>query len=136
MEPQTQTMYQTRTGWYIANFGPPRDLYISVMEDDSTELGVLEFPPSIHRGRGFWTYATNGMSQRRMPCEAEPHGDPTIRFELLAYCYGQTPWVVTLLRELAAYPFLHCSGFAVGHTISVEADNQRWSGFLIGMPTN
>jgi suppressor of fused protein SUFU len=104
------------------------------MEDGVTPLGIMVFEP-VEGERPFWTYATNGMSERRMPCENEPHGDPEYRIELLAYSGSQAEWVVKLLQSMAVYPFEHRSGFALGHTIPVDAPQPRlWDGYLLAGP--
>jgi hypothetical protein len=93
----------------------------------------MEFKPvrKPPRDRDFWTYVTNGMSERRMPCETEPHGDPKYRIELLAYSGSKAEWVVKLLQSMAVYPFEYRSGFAPWHTIPVNAPQPRlWDGYL------
>jgi hypothetical protein len=129
------TPYQARTTWYMQSFQVgPTALHKSVMEDGSTELGVMEFGPQESKRR-FWTYATNGMSERRMPCVQEPHGDPKFRLELLGYCENRADWVVKLLEAMACYPFQHGLGFAIGHTIPVSAPRPRlWDGYLLVQP--
>ena len=108
------------------------------MEDQATSLGVMVFPPGGENSpaaRPFWTYATNGLSERRMPCRVPPHGDPADRLELLAYTLSYAEWVERLLAELAAYPFVHGSGLAIGHTLPVQPGAENpWHGYLITQP--
>ena len=105
------------------------------MDDGATSLGVMVFPPrddAAVASRSFWTFATNGLSERRMPCRVPPHGDPSHRLELIAYTQEYAEWVELLLAELAAYPFIHGSGLAVGHTLPVRADAENpWHGYLL-----
>jgi hypothetical protein len=107
------------------------------MDDTSIELGIMRFPPRPGDGpaRPFWTYITNGMSERRLPGEVKPRGNPEHRFELLAYTLHKTSWVVELLAEMAYYPFQQRSGFAIGHTFEVAATQRGlWSGYLLSFP--
>ena len=109
------------------------------MEDASIKLGVMVFPPRAASAglpaRAHFIYATNGMSERRMPCRVEPHGRPDWRVELLAYTSVEAPWVAELLIEMARYPFIHGSGFAIGHTLPVQAGAQNlWHGYLLTKP--
>ena len=108
-----------------------------MMEDSQTKLGIMEFAPRQDEevSRPFWTYATNGMSERRMPCENQPHGDPRFRTELIAYSLNSADWIVDLLHEIALYPFNHRSGLAIGHTMPVQQDqSSQWSGYLLCDP--
>lgn len=104
------------------------------MEDGETELAVVEFAPVQNErlARAHWTYATNGMSERRMPCLEEPHGDPTFRTELVAHAASRAPWIVELLAEMARYPFVHRTGFAPNQTLPVGDPRPRlWDGYLL-----
>jgi hypothetical protein len=129
------TAYQARSHWYIQHFGLPARVDKSQMEDSETSLGVMVFPPSTEKGRAVWTFCTNGMSERRMPCLNQPHGDPRYRCELVAYAYRDEPWIVELLATLAKYPFLGGSGLSLGHTIPVLPEHQKpWAGYLLTAP--
>src|SRR5215470_6708632 len=101
------TAYQARTQWYLNHWGPPAFVRESVMEDAQTKFGVMGFAPVApdEEGRHWWTYATNGMSERRMPCLEQPHGDPAHRLELVTYSNSRSDWVSDLLVEMAKYPF-------------------------------
>ncbi|MBI4616102.1 MAG: suppressor of fused domain protein [Planctomycetes bacterium] len=97
----------------------------------------MEFAPVDNDllARPGWTYATNGMSERRMPCQEEPHGDPSFRTELVVHTASRAPWVVDLLAEMARYPFVHKSGFAPNQTIPVGSSRPRlWDGYLLLIP--
>jgi hypothetical protein len=140
-EPETlsYTTYQARSQWYIEHWGPPGGVHEAMMEDGVTKVGVMVFPPrqtdSPEETREIWTYATNGMSERRMPCRKQPHGDPSHRLELVAYTREEAPWVAELLLELARYPFEHESGLAIGQTLPVKAGNEAlWFGYLLTNP--
>jgi hypothetical protein len=127
--------YQARSVWYLKYLGPPTRLIKNKMED-GTDLAVFEIDPSTRPNRsGVWTYITNGMAERRMPCVEEPHGDPSIRLELMAYSNAKADWIVELLTEMARYPFQHSSGFAVGHTIPVDSGvTALWQGYVLTKP--
>jgi hypothetical protein len=104
------------------------------MEDGRTKLGIMAFPPN-NKGRSWWTIATNGMSERRMPCIENPHGDPRNRLELITYARASADWICELLIEMARYPFEHRSGFAIGHTLPVTPKpGNLWSGYLLLSP--
>ena len=131
--------YQARSLWCMQHWGPPSHLRKEQMEDGMTKLGIMLFPPTPatagFAGRGHFTYATNGMSERRMPCREEPHASPEFRIELVAYTRSEAPWVSDLLLEMARYPFLHGSGFAIGHTLPVQVSaRDLWSGYLLSKP--
>lgn len=128
------TAYQARTQWFMNNWGPPAFVREAFMEDGQTNLGIMAFPPN-GKGRSWWTIATNGMSERRMPCIEEPHGDPSHRLELITYARASADWICELLIEMTRYPFDHRSGIAIGHTLSVtpKAGN-LWSGYLLLPP--
>lgn len=130
------TSYQGRTTWLLPHFSVPKEVHSFEMEDGKTQLGVMEFAPAHDRvQRSFWTYATNGMSERRMPCKNEPHGDPKFRVELIGYASNQADWVIQLLHAMAMYPFQQKSGFVVGHTLPVDAPQPRlWDGYLLVNP--
>src|SRR5262245_13044623 len=102
------TTYQGRSHWYIQHWGSLQHVREGFMEDDVTKIGVMVFSPNTNQNvaREFWTYASNGMSERRMPCLVEPHGDPEHRLELLAYSRAYSPWIEDLILEIAQYPFL------------------------------
>jgi len=57
-------------------WGPPSGLRKEQMEDGQTKLAIMTFPPrqavAQLRGQTHFTYATNGMSERRMPCRWRP----------------------------------------------------------------
>jgi hypothetical protein len=128
------TTYQARTQWYMDHWGLPAFVREALMEDGRTQLGVMAFPPD-DEVRRWWTFATNGMSERRMPCIEPPHGDPRHRLELIAYARASADWISDLLIEMARYPFEHRSGFAVGHTIPVTPrPGHLWSGYLFLYP--
>jgi hypothetical protein len=125
----------------MKHWGAPTRVKESFMEDGTTRLGVMVFSPdSTPQGsklaiRPYRVYATNGMAQRRMPCEQEPHGDPSKRIELIAYARQDNEWVTDLLIELARYPFRYRSGFEVGHTLPVTPKpGNLWSGYLLSYP--
>lgn len=128
------TAYQARTQWYMNHWGVPASIREELMEDGQTKLGIMSFPPN-KRGRGWWTFATNGMSERRMPCIEEPHGNPNHRLELMTYARESADWICELLISMARYPFENRSGFAIGHTLPVtpKAGN-LWSGYLLLSP--
>lgn len=128
------TAYQARTQWYINHWGLPAFVREHLMEDGRTKLGIMAFPPN-DKGRSWWTFATNGMSERRMPCIEEPHGDPRYRLELITYAQASADWICELLLEMALYPFDHMSGFTIGHTLPVTpTQGNLWSGYLILSP--
>ncbi len=128
------TAYQARTQWYMNHWGLPAFVRETFMEDGRTKLGIMAFPPN-DKGRRWWTFATNGMSERRMPCIEDPHGDPRHRLELVTYARASADWICELLAEMARYPFSHRSGFAIGHTLPVTAKpGNLWSGYLILSP--
>lgn len=107
------------------------------MEDKKTTLGIMEFAPISNKvcKRSHWTYATNGMSERRMPCKELPHGKPEHRTELIAFSKNQVEWIVSLLTMMAHYPFLHRSGFAPWQTIPVnDPEPHLWDGYLLALP--
>jgi hypothetical protein len=137
MPERQYTSYQARTFWYMKFFGLPKPVQSTMMEDGKTKLGVMEFVATEDEGlaRPHWTYATNGMSERRMPCQEEPHGDPRHRIELIAYSDVEAPWIVQLLSEMACYPFVHHSGFAANHTIPVtDSRPHLWDGYVMLTP--
>lgn len=104
------------------------------MEDGRTKLGIMAFPP-VASTRNWWTFATNGISERRMPCIEEPHGDPARRLELITYASDSADWISELLIEIARYPFEHRSGLAIGHTLPVTSkQGNLWSGYLLLRP--
>jgi hypothetical protein len=128
------TAYQARTQWYMNQWGLPAFVRNALMEDGLTKLGIMAFAPN-REGRSWWTIATNGMSERRMPCIERPHGDPSHRLELITYARDSADWICELLIEMARYPFEHRSGLAVGHTLHVTAKlRDFWSGYLIVSP--
>lgn len=128
------TAYQARTQWYMNHWRLPAFVRESTMEDGRTKLGVMAFPPKVG-GRDWWTYATNGLSERRMPCLEKPHGDPRHRLELVVYAQDSADWIVDLLAELARYPFQHRCGLAVGHTLFVTPKpGDLWAGYLVSAP--
>src|ERR1044071_2116112 len=103
------------------------------MEDGQTKLGIMAFAPG--KGREWWTFATNGMSERRLPCIEEPHGDPSHRLELITYARESADWICELLTEMAGYPFEHRSGLTNGHTLPVTPKRGNlWSGYLLLSP--
>ncbi len=139
MEQQRYSGYQGRSFWYMKYFGVPIDIHKSLMEDGKTRLGVMEFGPVQNERlrRSHWVYATNGMSERRMPCEEKPHGE--IRnFETEPDClfrFASAPWIIELLSSMAHYPFVHRSGFMANHTIPVTNPNPHlWDGYLLLAP--
>jgi hypothetical protein len=128
------TAYQARTQWYMNHWGLPAFVREAMMEDGRTKLGIMAFAPN-DKGRNWWTFATNGMSERRMPCVEEPHGDPSHRLELVTYARASGDWICGLLTEMARYPFEHQSGIAIGHTLPVTPKpGNLWSGYLILSP--
>jgi hypothetical protein len=128
------TAYQARTQWYMNHWGVPAFVREALLEDGRTKLGVMAFAPNT-RGRNWWTIATNGMSERRMPCIEQPHGDPRRRLELITYAQASADWICELLIEMARYPFEHRSGLAIGHTLPVTAKpGNLWSGYLLLSP--
>lgn len=137
MTTREYTSYQGRTLWLLPRFSVPKQIHPFEMEDGKTKVGVMEFAPFDLDGiqRTHWTYATNGMSERRMPCRNEPHGDPKFRIELIGYSSSKADWVIKLLHALTLYPFQHESGFSVGHTLPVDAPRPRlWDGYLLVNP--
>ncbi|HEX5223098.1 MAG TPA: suppressor of fused domain protein [Verrucomicrobiae bacterium] len=129
------TSYQARTQWYMNHWGSPESVRGALMEDGRTKLGIMRFAPASTSDRRHWTFGTNGMSERRMPCVAWPHGDPSHRLELIAYANNPCDWISDLLVELAHYPFLHQSVLAVGHTLPVsQKTGNLWSGYLLARP--
>jgi hypothetical protein len=128
--------YGGRSVWCLKNFGSgPKKIHAGMMEDGLTKLGVMEFEPSKQDSRPFWTFATNGMSERRMPCIEEPHGPPEMRLELMAYSSDRADWIIELLRAMAVYPFQYRTGFVIGHTIPVDSPKPRlWDGYLLASP--
>jgi hypothetical protein len=131
------TGYQARSFWYTKFFGVPVEIHKNVMEDGKTKLGIMEYAPIQNEllVRSHWTYATNGMSERRMPCQEEPCGDPRIRIELVVYSGARAPWIIQLLSVMARYPFVHRSGFATNQTMPVTDPNpQLWDGYLLATP--
>jgi len=131
------TAYQARTQWYMNHWGPAAFVREALMEDGCTKLGVMAFPPVARNreGRSWWTFATNGMSERRMPCVEDPHGDPSHRLELVTYARAAADWISELLIEMARYPFEHRSGLTVGHTMPVTPKpGNLWAGYLLLFP--
>jgi len=131
--------YSGRSHWYIQSWGPPDDVHETCMDDSSVKLGIMRFPPRASTGeivaRSCFTYATNGMSERRMPCLNAPHGNPEYRVELLAYARAESQWINELLCDMARYPFVHGSGLALGHTLPVQQNAKGfWKGFLLTQP--
>ena len=128
------TSYQARTHWYMEHFHVPPKVHRRTMEHSETMLGIMEFSPS-NPHRPFWTYATNGMSERQMPCETPPHGDPQFRTKLIAYSLQPAAWIIDLLEETATYPFRYRSGLSIGHTVPVQEEKQTlWSGYVLCEP--
>jgi hypothetical protein len=128
------TAYQARTQWYMNHWGPPEFIRESLMEDGRTKLGIMAFAPN-DKGRDWWTFATNGMSERRMPCIEKPYGDPSHRIELITYAQASAEWICEHLAEMARYPFDHRSGIAIGHTLPVTSKPcNLWSGYLVLSP--
>lgn len=128
------TGYQARTQWYMNHWGAPAFVREALMEDGRTKLGIMAFPP-VASTRNWWTFATNGISERRMPCIEEPHGDPARRLELITYASDSADWISELLIEIARYPFEHRSGLAIGHTLPVTSkQGNLWSGYLLLRP--
>ncbi len=128
------TAYQARTQWYTTHWGIPAFVREALMEDGRTKLGILAFSPN-NQGRSWWTFATNGMSERRMPCVEEPHGDPSHRLELVTYAHASADWICELLVEMARYPFEHRAGLAVGQTLPITPKpHNLWSGYLLMLP--
>lgn len=127
--------YGMRSIWLWKHFGTKYRTHDRLMEDKETKLFVFEFEPSTVEGgqRRHWTYATNGIAHRRMPCENEPHGDPEIRVELIGYASRETPLLVDYLAVLAGFPFIHRSGLAPYQTLSLT-DHPFWSGLLFLIP--
>jgi len=131
------TSFQARTQWYMSRWGPPAFVRKFLMEDGRTVVGVMAFPPMAtdSNARNWWTFATNGISERRFPCVEEPHGKPAHRLELIAYANAAADWIPGLLVELGRYAFEHRSGLAVGHTIPViPKPGNMWSGYLLIRP--
>jgi len=129
--------YQGRSQWYMNHWGLPESVRETVMEDPAVKLGVMLFGPDQTEPsrRPYWTFATNGMSERRMPCLSEPHGEPEHRLEILAYSTQPVDWVADLLVEIARYPFRHLSGFWIGHTMPViPKDGTLWRGYVLTWP--
>jgi len=134
---QQITGYQGRSVWYVKFFGVPIDIHKALMEDGKTALGIMKYAPVRNERliRSHWVYATNGMSERRMPCHERPHGDPKFRVELIAYSESESPWIVELLCAMAQYPFVHRSGFSANQTIPVTDPNPHlWDGYLLLTP--
>jgi Suppressor of fused protein (SUFU) len=131
-----QDGYGMRSVWYLKHFGSPIHIH-DCTTVDAPRLGIMEFAPQTddERQRPFWTYATNGMSERAMPNEREPRGRIHARLELIAYTQMQAPWVVSLLADLVRYPFVHRCGLYFGHTLPVELNARGlWSGYVIAVP--
>jgi hypothetical protein len=133
------TAYQARSAWYIRHFGDEVNLWRSDMEDGQTTLAVMEFAPVNTESlrRPFWTYITNGMSQRQLPRPAGRKGKRHVRLELFAYAREQSEWLVPLLDVLANYPFVHTSPIGIGFTLLVSKSYRKlWGGYLVTRPTN
>ena len=130
------TTYQGRSEWYIRRWGKPIRVKKTFMEDGTTRLGIMTFAPGSDRSiKPHWIYATNGISERRMPCERRPHGDPSHRIELVACAREASDWVAELLIEMAHYPFHHRSGLNIGHTVPVTPrPGNLWDGYLLSWP--
>lgn len=130
--------YQARSAWFIRHFGDEVNLWRSDMEDGQTTLAVMEFAPVANESlnRPFWTYVTNGMSQRQMPIPPGRKGKKQVRLELFAYTREQSDWLVPLLDVLANYPFVHTSPMGVGFTLLVSKSYRKlWGGYLVTRPT-
>jgi hypothetical protein len=131
--------YQTRSAWYLRHFGEEYSFYQSEMEDGQTALAVMEFFPRLKHTprRSFWTYATNGMSERRMPEQGTPRGRRQPRLEVLAYTRDEATWIVRLLEVFANYPFVHSTRLGVGFTLPVTKSYRKlWAGYLLIPPVN
>jgi hypothetical protein len=131
-----QEGYGVRSVWYLKHFGSPLNIHES-QTNDGPRLGIMEFEPQADREqkRMFWTYATNGMSERAMPNEFEPKSPAGRRLELIAYSRQKAPWVVNLLSDFARYPFVHRCGLYFGHTVPVASGGRTlWSGYVLAPP--
>jgi hypothetical protein len=130
--------YQARSAWYVRYFGEEVTIYQSEMEDGQTLLAVMEFAPRRDEPRRkFWTYVTNGMSERRMPGEDQTQKKRHVRLELFACTHERSEWLVTLLDVLANYPFVHDTMLGVGFTLPVTKSYRGlWGGYLIARPVN
>ncbi len=137
MNERGYSSYQGRSQWYIDHWGHPDAVHESIMEDGKVLLGVMAFGPdqTEPERRQYWTFATNGMSERRMPCLSDPHGQPEHRIELLAYSREPASWVAELLMEMARYPYKHSSGLWIGHTMPVNShEGALWGGYVLTWP--
>jgi hypothetical protein len=131
--------YQARSAWCIRHFGDEVNLWRSDMEDGKTTLAIMEFAPfeSETVKRPFWTYVTNGMSQRQLPIPPGRKGKKQIRLELFAYAREQSEWLAPLLDVLANYPFVHSSPMGLGFTLLVSKSYRKlWGGYLVTRPSN
>jgi hypothetical protein len=134
---EQMTTYQARSAWLMQWLGPPAEMMADVMEDGSTEVGILFFPPFAGstdvRRRSHHVLVSNGISERRMPCINEPHGPREFRAEVMAYTRDASPELATLLLNLGRLPFESGTGLLAGQTLA-NTGQGLWSGFLLWEP--
>jgi len=121
---------QARTGFYIQEWGVPKEIHICDPIADN-ELAVFEFLPC--RGRKSWRYATNGMSEY-----IQKYEEYLFRTELYALTNNQAPFAVKLLSSMARYPFSNQTYFSEFDTIplghSIGQKNLKYTALLLAPP--
>lgn len=84
---------------------------------------VLEVAPSAAGSgpkRVGYTYITNGMSARPQPCEDAYKCAPGVNIEVMIYSRKQSKRALTILEELANFPFDARSCLARGQVLPTD----------------
>lgn len=107
----------SREAIYTQLFGEIADPVWHATDDQSPHVDVYQFAPTAERP--YWTLVTGGMSDLRQPALLDPDDgdDCAPRAELLMYVSEPKPWMMQVLKGLAAMPFDDDTCLYWGHTV-------------------